>query len=186
MSTPAIVRKFPSAKMHLISSSVFFLTLILQPRAASSATPQKRESSYQHLHPASIMSPQTTFSTSPGLQAPPGTVSYPPAYIPPDRDPEKPPAGDAGLGPQQTNLCPSGTCIDPLDQDSDARYDFERRVGGIVRDVLEEEIGQIIQNMSHQALRRLTDQLLSFTLRGERYLCLNIVSSSSPDFRQHE
>lgn len=171
--------------MKTISSSLLLFPLIFQSLTASSAPPEKRDSSYQSsLVSASTLSLQTMPSTSTRLQASSGIVSYAPACIPPDRDPAQSSLEDATATPQQQKWesCPNGTCIDPLDADSEARYNFERRVGGIFEDVLEEEIGQIIQNMSHKALRRLTDQLLSFTLRGERYLCLNIVGAPFPAF----
>lgn len=66
--------------------------------------------------------------------------------------------------------------MDPLDQDAGARENFQKQVGGMIKDIMEDGMGGFVRDVAEKTLQRLADQLLSFTLRGERYLCLNIVS----------
>lgn len=71
-------------------------------------------------------------------------------------------------------------CIGIFDQDPEAMADFQQKVGSVVRDMMEQEIKKFVENMSQQAMGQLTDQLLSFSLMGQRYLCLNIVCHPAP------
>lgn len=65
-----------------------------------------------------------------------------------------------------------------FDEDPEARAGFQQKVGRVVKEMMEEEIRKFVDNMSETAMGHLTDQLLSFTLVGQRYLCLNIVCPS--------
>lgn len=66
-----------------------------------------------------------------------------------------------------------------LDQDAEALAEFQQKVGSVVRDMMEQEIKKFVDDMSQQAMGQLTDQLLSFSLMGQRYLCLNMVRPSA-------
>lgn len=81
--------------------------------------------------------------------------------------------------PGTKRQCSGAACVGTFNEDPDARADFRQKVGGVVKDMMEQEIKKFVDNMSETAMGQLTDQLLSFTLMGQRYLCLNIVCSPS-------
>lgn len=68
-----------------------------------------------------------------------------------------------------------GACKDLFGNDAWARKKFEARIGGIIKDLLAAEMEDFIKDVSGRALDSLTDELLSLTLNGEEYLCLNFV-----------
>lgn len=70
--------------------------------------------------------------------------------------------------------------MDPFDKDSEARKRFDTRVGGIIHELLAEEVEGFVKSVSGRVLNSLTDELLSFTMEGQQYLCLNIVCSPIP------
>lgn len=73
--------------------------------------------------------------------------------------------------------CSGDACVGFFDEDPEARADFQQKVGSVVKEMMEQEIRKFVENMSETAMGHLTDQLLSFTLMGQRYLCLNIVGT---------
>ncbi|CAN8098551.1 unnamed protein product [Discula destructiva] len=68
----------------------------------------------------------------------------------------------------------SSLCKDSYDKDSEIRNRFEQRVASVMKDLLAVEIETFVQNVSGSALTALAKELLSFTVSGEQYLCLNV------------
>lgn len=53
--------------------------------------------------------------------------------------------------------------------------EFEEEITGVVHSVLKQEMDNLVREIADKALRRINDRMLSFTMCGERYLCLNVV-----------
>lgn len=107
------------------------------------------------------------------LVSPPPLLSYRAASANPSQAPSLPYhhlLHPPTLTPAQTTLSQPGA-VAP-----------EQRPGAIVEDVMREEMDRIARNISEQAVSLLTDQLLLFTMRGQRYLCLNAVRTLASKF----
>lgn len=63
--------------------------------------------------------------------------------------------------------------------------EFEEEITDAVHRVLKQEMDELVREIADHALRRINDRMLSFTMRGERYLCLNIVCNRVASFFGH-
>lgn len=156
----------PSAIMNarILSSSTLYRVLTLILLLILSSTP---EASQIHAL-ADQASPPYSPATSPSPASPSPTTSRPNIVI-----------AEEPTQPSMTTACAGdhSICHDPENQDRAARRNFEERIGGIIKELLAVEIEHFVTNVSGRALTTLTDELLSFSMRGELYLCLNVVSA---------
>lgn len=109
-----------------------------------------------------------------GIASPASSSMSPTAHIHPLYDDHDKAEELHAAGPKRQNPGAAAR-VGFLDEDPEAMAGFQQKVGRVVRDMMEHEIKKFVDNMSDSAMGQLTDQLLSFTLMGQRYLCLNIV-----------
>lgn len=76
----------------------------------------------------------------------------------------------------QKRSCSGGSFVVPVEPDAATRENLQQQIGRIIEDMMRDDMGHSVWDMSEKALQRLADRLLSFTLGGERYLCLNMAS----------
>lgn len=171
-----------------IPRSLLLVPLLLSYRAASANPSQAPSLPYHHLlHPPTLTPAQTTLS-QPGAVASeqrPGAISTRVVYLAP-RDTVENLCMAAGAevstqeGYRRGRPTFANSWADA--QDTRARRDFKTQISAIVEDVMREEMDRIARNISEQAVSLLTDQLLLFTMRGQRYLCLNAVRTLASKF----
>lgn len=79
------------------------------------------------------------------------------------------------LGAMSSRGTCEGSRMNPFDDETNARKRFEHRIDTIVKGKLAAELDGFVREISGKVLQSLTDELLTFTMQGQQFLCLNIV-----------